>query len=65
MSLREVPDLHDGEWPEVLTLTWVSRYLHISYVTAQRLQHSGKLPGRKVGGQWRTRTDDLRAMFGL
>jgi hypothetical protein len=66
MSLREVPDASDGEWPEVLSDREVLAYLNIRrQVTLTRLRARGKLPGKKLGRLYRTHINDLRALFGL
>ncbi len=38
---------------KVLTAEEVARYLRIHPYTVKRLARTGKLPGFKVGGQWR------------
>lgn len=38
---------------EVLTLNEVAEYLRIPRSTAYKLAQEGKLPGQKVGRQWR------------
>lgn len=38
---------------DVLTVEEVAEYLRIHPYTARRLARAGKLPGFKVGGQWR------------
>lgn len=38
---------------DVLTVREVSTYLKIAESTVYKLAQSGKLPGRKIGGNWR------------
>ena len=38
---------------EILTAEEVAKYLRIHPYTVKRLARTGKLPGFKVGGQWR------------
>lgn len=38
---------------EILTAEEVAQYLRIHPYTVKRLARTGKLPGFKVGGQWR------------
>lgn len=38
---------------EVLTAEEVAEYLRIHPYTLRRLARAGKLPGFKIGGQWR------------
>lgn len=38
---------------ETLTVKEVANYLKIHPITAARLAREGKIPGFKVGGQWR------------
>ena len=45
--------------PQTLTAREVADYLRISYTTAARLLERGEIPGRHVGGQWRTHIKDL------
>lgn len=44
---------------EILTLKEVARYLKLAEKTAYRLAAEGKLPGFKVGGSWRFKTEDI------
>lgn len=48
---------------EILSPAEVAAYLQVSYITVIRLLLGGKLPGRKVGGSWRTRRRDLDRLF--
>ena len=38
---------------EILTAEEVAKYLRVHPYTVKRLARAGKLPGFKVGGQWR------------
>ena len=40
-----------------------AEYLHIKKWTLYRLAKKGKVPGIKVGGQWRFKKDVLDGMF--
>jgi excisionase family DNA binding protein len=44
---------------EVLTLAEVAEALGVHYMTAYRYVRTGRLPGTKVGAEWRVRADDL------
>lgn len=44
---------------EILTLKEVADYLKLAEKTAYRLAAEGKLPGFKVGGSWRFKTEDI------
>ena len=44
---------------EILTLKEVAEYLKLAEKTAYRLAAEGKLPGFKVGGSWRFKTEDI------
>ena len=41
----------------------VANYLRIKEQTAYRLVQQGKLPGLKIGGQWKIKKDHLDKMF--
>jgi excisionase family DNA binding protein len=56
---------YDRGWPEVLTEKQLVRYLQISRETLSRMRKNGEMVGKKVGYQWRTPLDDVRAIFGL
>lgn len=43
----------------ILTLKEVALYLKLTEKTAYRLASEGKLPGFKVGGSWRFKSEDL------
>ena len=44
---------------QILTLKEVATYLKIAENTAYKLAAEGKLPGFKVGGSWRFKTEDI------
>lgn len=46
---------------QILTLKEVAQYLKLAEKTAYRLAAEGKLPGFKVGGSWRFRSEDIEA----
>ncbi len=41
--------------PDVMTLNEVAEYLRIPRSTAYKLVQEGRIPGQKVGRQWRFR----------
>ena len=45
---------------DVLTVEELAEYLRIHPYTARRLARAGKLPGFKIGGQWRFKMDDIQ-----
>jgi excisionase family DNA binding protein len=45
---------------EILTLKEVAEYLKLAEKTAYRLAADGKLPGFKVGGSWRFKSEDVQ-----
>lgn len=44
---------------EILTLKELAEYLKLTEKTAYRLAAEKKLPGFKVGGSWRFKSEDL------
>lgn len=44
---------------EILTLKEVAQYLKLAEKTAYRLVANGELPGFKVGGSWRFKSQDI------
>jgi len=44
---------------QILTLKEVAQYLKLAEKTAYRLAGEGKLPGFKVGGSWRFKSEDI------
>lgn len=45
--------------PTVMTLNEVAEYLRIPRSTAYKLVQEGRIPGQKVGRQWRFRRDTI------
>ena len=48
---------------EVLTAEEVAEYLRIHPYTVRRLVRAGKLPGFKVGGQWRFKKEEIDSLI--
>jgi len=44
---------------EILTIKELAEYLKLTEKTAYRLAAEGKLPGFKVGGSWRFKSEDV------
>jgi PTS system nitrogen regulatory IIA component len=44
-------------------VTALAQYLHLSPAQVQRMADRGKLPGRKIGGQWRFSQADIHHWF--
>jgi len=49
-----------NEYPVILTLEQAAEMLQLSTRTIQRLVNKGRMPGRRIGGQWRFDRDQLR-----
>ena len=49
------------ELPELLDVKQVASYLKLHEVTVLSFARRGKLPGFKVGREWRFRVDDIRS----
>ena len=47
----------------IFDIRGAAEYLHIKKWTLYRLAKKGKVPGIKVGGQWRFKKDVLDSMF--
>lgn len=47
---------------EILTAQEVATYLRVHPYTVKRLARAGKLPGFKIGGQWRFKKESLEKM---
>lgn len=45
--------MNETEANTVMTVREISEFLRLTESTVYKLLHEGKLPGRKVGGQWR------------
>ena len=50
---------------DILIAEEVAKYLRIHPYTAKRLAREGKLPGFKVGGQWRFNLEKINKMQSL
>jgi excisionase family DNA binding protein len=48
------------EYPVILTLEQAAEMLQLSARTVQRMVSKGRMPGRRIGGQWRFDRDQLR-----
>ncbi len=48
---------------QLLTVEEAAAYLRVTPPTVYRLLRAGKLPGVKVGRQWRVRLADLEALL--
>ena len=61
--MADVPEEKDGmrrrERTQIMTLKEVAKYLGVHSMTVYRLLKEKKLPGFKVGGQWRTKKEVL------
>jgi PTS system nitrogen regulatory IIA component len=49
-----------NELPIILTLEQAAEMLQLSPRTVQRMVSKGKMPGRRIGGQWRFDREQLR-----
>jgi excisionase family DNA binding protein len=45
--------------PDVLTIDQLARYLQITRSTLYKLVQAGRVPGKKVGRQWRFHRDAI------
>ena len=52
-------DLRRPQRTQIMTLKEVAKYLGVHSMTVYRLLKEKKLPGFKVGGQWRTKKEVL------
>ena len=52
-------DLKRPQRTQIMTLKEVAKYLGVHSMTVYRLLKEKKLPGFKVGGQWRTKKEAL------
>lgn len=48
---------------EFMSVKEVSEYLKIKEQTIYRLVQTGKIPGLKLGGQWKVKQEHLDKMF--
>ena len=46
---------------QIMTLAEIAKYLGVHQMTVYRMLKSGRLPGFKLGRQWRTKKDVLDA----
>ena len=54
-----MPDDKKPQRTQIMTLKEVAKYLGVHSMTVYRLLKEKKLPGFKVGGQWRTKKEVL------
>lgn len=55
-----------SELDAILTVKEVSSYLRLAESTVYKLAQEGKLPGRKVGGNWRFSREEIeRWLMGI
>jgi len=54
-----MPDEKKPQRTQIMTLKEVAKYLGVHSMTVYRLLKEKKLPGFKVGGQWRTKKEVL------
>jgi excisionase family DNA binding protein len=50
---------------EIMDITEAASYLNIKKGTLYRLAKDGRIPGTKIGGQWRFKRERLDALFRL
>ena len=48
---------------DIMDITEAASYLNIKKGTLYRLAKNGRIPGVKIGGQWRFKRERLDAMF--
>lgn len=48
---------------EMLTAEEVAKYLRLHPYTIRRLAREGKLPGFKIGGQWRFKKESFEKIY--
>lgn len=63
-TAEPVPVLDLATLPALLTTDEVAAVLRLHPTTIKLLMRDGKLPGRKIGGQWRLLKSDLLAYLG-
>ena len=56
---KKVADEKRPQRTQIMTLKEVAKYLGVHTMTVYRLLKEKKLPGFKVGGQWRTKKEVL------
>ena len=47
---------------EILTAEEIAEYLRIHPYTVRRLAREGKIPGSRIGGQWRFKRKDIDSL---
>jgi excisionase family DNA binding protein len=57
------PHAGGGSMDVIFDIRGAAEYLHIKKWTLYRLAKKGKVPGIKVGGQWRFKKEVLDNMF--
>ena len=50
---------------EIMDISEAASYLNIKKGTLYRLAKTGRIPGTKIGGQWRFKRERLDALFRL
>ena len=50
---------------EILDVNAAAKYLNITRATLYKLAKEGKIPGLKIGGQWRFSKDRLDELFAM
>lgn len=45
--------MNDADANSVMTVREISEFLRLTETTVYKLLQDGKLPGKKIGGQWR------------
>ena len=53
----------NGPVPDIMRISEAADYLHVKKWTLYRLVKCGKVPGTKIGGQWRFKREVLDEMF--
>lgn len=54
-------ELRRPQRTQIMTLAEIAKYLGVHQMTVYRMLKSGRLPGFKLGRQWRTKKDVLDA----
>lgn len=55
MEVMHLPDTQE----ELLTVQEAATFLRLHYRTVQRMLKEGRLPGRKIGKEWRIHREEL------
>ena len=53
------------ETAEIWTAEETAQFLRLNLRTIYRLVKTGKLPGRKIGRQWRFKSEEIEELFGM